>query len=39
MMFIDKSDSSNPTRRVFFWMRVLKTTAPLGLNVDEGYDY
>ena len=23
----------------FFWMRVLKTIAPLRLNINEGYDY
>ena len=37
-IFIDKTDSSDPTRREFFWMRVLKTIAPWGLNIDEGYD-
>ena len=39
IIFIDKTDLSNPTRRELFWMRVLKTIAPLGLNIDEGYDY
>ena len=39
IIFIDKTDFSDPTRRKFFWMRVLKTIAPLGLNIDEGYDY
>ena len=34
---IDKTDPSDPTRREFFWMRVLKTIAPLGLNIDESY--
>ena len=38
-IFIDKTDSSDPTRREFFWMRVLKTIALLDLNIDEGYDY
>ena len=33
---IDKTDPSDPTRREFFWMRKLKTLAPLGLNVVEG---
>ena len=37
--FIDKTDPSDPTRREFFWMRVLKTIALLGLNIDVGYDY
>ena len=39
IIFIDKTDPSDPTRREFFWMRVLKTIAPLGLNIDERYDY
>ena len=32
---IDKTDPSDPTRREFFWIRKLKTLAPLGLNVVE----
>ena len=39
LIFIDKTDSSDPTRREFFWMRVLKTIAPLGFYTDEGYDH
>ena len=39
IILIDKTDSSNPTRREFFWMRLLKTIALLGLNIDEGYNY
>ena len=39
IIFKDKTDSSNPTRREFFWMRVLETIVPLGLNIDECYDY
>ena len=39
IIFIDKTDPSDPTRREFFWMRVLKIIAPLGLNIDEGYNY
>ena len=39
IIFIDKTDPLDPTRMKFFWMRVLKTIAPLGLNIDEGYDY
>ena len=39
IIFIDKTDPSDPTRREYFWMRVLKTIAPLGLNIDEGYAY
>ena len=38
-ILIDKSDSLDPTRRELFWMRVLKTIVPLGLNIDEGYNY
>ena len=37
--FIDKTGSSDPTRRKYFWMRVLKTIASQGLNIDEDYDY
>ena len=36
---IDKVDSSDPTKREFFWMRKLKTLAPLDLNVLEGVCY
>ena len=32
---IDKTDSSDPTRREFFWMYELKTFPPLGLNICE----
>ena len=39
IIFIDKTNPSDPTRREFFWMRVLKNIVPLGLNIDEGYDY
>ena len=31
----DKTDSSNPTSREFFWRRLLKTYYPLGLNIEE----
>ena len=30
---IDKTDSSNPTGREFFWMYELKIFAPLGLKI------
>ena len=30
---IYKTDSSDPTRREFFWMYELKNFAPLGLNI------
>ena len=36
--FIEKTDLSDHTRREFFWMRVLKTITPSGLNIDEVYD-
>ena len=39
IFLIDKTDSSDPSWREFFWMRVLKTIAPLGFNIDERYDY
>ena len=39
IIFIDKTDSSDPTRRGFFWINVFKTIDPLGLNIDQGYDY
>ena len=39
IIFIDKTDPSDPSGREFFWMRVLKTIAPLGLNIDEDYNY
>ena len=32
---IDKTDSSDPTRRECFWIRLLKTYYPLGLNIEE----
>ena len=32
---IDKADSSDPTRREFFWIRLLKTYYPLGINIEE----
>ena len=31
----DKTNGSDPNRREFFWMRKLKTLAPLSLNVLE----
>ena len=39
IIFIDQTDSSDPTRREFLWMRVLKTIAPFRLNIDEDYAY
>ena len=31
ILFTDKTDPLDPTRGEFFWMRVLKSIAPLGL--------
>ena len=44
IIFIDKTDSSDPTRKGILLdeglnIAFLKTTAPLGPNIDEGYDY
>ena len=33
IILIDKTDSSDPTRRELFWMYELKTFEPLGLNI------
>ena len=35
IVFIDKTDSSNPTRREEFWRKKLETLAPYGLNMEE----
>ena len=35
IVFIDKTDPSDPTRREEFWRNKLKTLAPYGLNVEE----
>ena len=32
---IDKTDSSDTTRRECFWIRLLKTYYPLGLNIED----
>ena len=32
---IDKTDSSDPTRRELIWIRLLKTYYSLGLNIEE----
>ena len=39
IIFKDKTHSTDHARREFCWMAVLKTIAPLGLDIDEGYDY
>ena len=33
---IDKTDPTDPTKREFFWIRMLKTLSPLGLNIEDG---
>ena len=32
---IDKTDFSDPIRQEFFWIRLVKTYYPLGLNIEE----
>ena len=32
---IDKTDPSNPLRRDNFWVNILKTMAPWGLNIED----
>ena len=32
---IDKTDGFQPQKRENYWMRTLKTLAPLGLNVEN----
>ena len=34
--FIDKTDASDPTKREKYWITVLKTLVPDGLNISEG---
>ena len=34
---IDKTESSDPTKREFYWMRTLKTLYPDGLNIESDY--
>ena len=33
--FIDKTDPSEPLKRENYWKNVLKTMAPLGLNIED----
>ena len=33
---IDKTDGSDPTKQETFWMHVLKTLVPYGLNIENG---
>ena len=34
---IDKTEASDPTKRVFYWMRTLITLYPDGLNIESDY--
>ena len=34
---IDKAQSSDPHKREYYWMRILKTLAPFGLNMEDTY--
>ena len=34
---IDKTQSSDPHKREYYWMRTLKTLAPFGLNTENTY--
>ena len=34
LKFIDSTDGSNSTRRDICWMRILRTLAPEGKNID-----
>ena len=35
IIFIDKTDPSDPERREEFWRTKLRTLAPHGLNIEE----
>ena len=35
--FIDKTDPRAPTKHEDYWVHTLKTKAPMGLNVEDGY--
>ena len=34
---IDKTQSSDPTKREFYWMRTLRNLYPDGLNIESDY--
>ena len=34
---IDKTKGYDPTKREFYWMRILKTLHPDGLNIESDY--
>ena len=36
-ILINKTQASDPTKREYFWMRILKTYYPYGLNIEETY--
>ena len=33
----DKTDTSDPHKREYYWIRTFKTIAPFGLNTEETY--
>ena len=35
--FIDKMQASVPTKRVFYWMKTLRTLYPDSLNIESDY--
>ena len=32
---IDKTDGKDPTKREYYWTRILKTYTPTGLNIED----
>ena len=34
---IDKTQSSDPHKREYYWIRTLKTLAPFGFNTEDTY--
>ena len=34
---IDKTQAFDPTKREFYWMRMLKTSYPDGFNIENDY--
>ena len=37
VIIIDKTQTSDPTKREYYWMRILKTFYPDGLNFESDY--
>ena len=35
LTFINKTDGKDPKKRKNYWMRILKTYAPFGLNIED----